>query len=156
MLLNKPEKKKFLSMDFAERMIRVEQNVSASFNKIVPYYETEYFKNMSNQDKEDFKKHLQRRKVKRVLGTFLFLIPLFVVAMVNMNFTGNVVTEGLNSNALTFVQILSVATFAMVLIMTVYSILSRRALDRRIANHMKIIDDIILKRDVKKIRNIYK
>jgi len=80
--MNKKEKKEFLSMDLVERLIRLEQRVSASFGKFIPYSETEYFKQLPEKEKKKFKDYLKRHKRRKfVLGFFLSFVILGAIIL---------------------------------------------------------------------------
>lgn len=93
--MNKKEKKEFLSMDLIERLIRLEQRVSASFGEFVPYSETKYFTSLSDKEKKMFKNYLKKNKRrKHVLGFFLFA---FIVGAIFLpkNFTSRAISENI-------------------------------------------------------------
>ncbi len=88
------EKKIFLANDLIERMIRIEQKLTGSFGGgLVPYYQTEYYKGLSEQEKSRFKKYLaakEKSKKWRFLPWFGVIIAgLFLSSRI----TGNVVAE---------------------------------------------------------------
>lgn len=54
--------KRFLSMDFIERMIRVEQEVASSFGEKLKYNETEQYNSLSEEEKKAFDKYITNRE----------------------------------------------------------------------------------------------
>src|SRR3989344_1978058 len=84
LLVSKADKKKIMSLDLAERLIRVEQNVSACFNKPVSFTQTEYFKSMSNSEKKDFIKYLNNKTKKKVFKLFLVFLPLLIILIIKI------------------------------------------------------------------------
>ena len=144
------EKKKFFSMDLAERMIRVEQKVSASFNKYVPYYQTEYYKSMTEKQKTDFRKHLRNKKRRRVLFVFFILIPVFLLGLFRLEVTGKVVVDTVGENNSLNIQIFLIILFVLIVIYSIYLAFSRRSSNKRFSNNFKIIEDILSNKRTKK------
>jgi hypothetical protein len=72
-LESREAKKKFFSMDIAERLIRVEQVVSASFNRPLAYNQTECYKGMTNNEKIEFEEFIRNRKKLFFLLLFFYL-----------------------------------------------------------------------------------
>jgi len=87
------EKKEFLQNDIVERMIRIEQKVLAAEGKKISPKESDFYKNLSDEAKKGFNKHLSKKKGKGVGKLLLLLSPLFVFGLTRFNITGNVVRE---------------------------------------------------------------
>lgn len=87
--MNKKEKKNFLSNDLVERMIRVEQRVSANFGQPIHYKNTNYYKSLRQHEKNDFEKHLKKNNSK----IFVFSILVLFAAGFSFNLTGNVIAN---------------------------------------------------------------
>lgn len=66
----KNKKRDFLSNDFRERMIRIEQRVSGKFGKSLAYDKTEYYKSMGNEQKKEFRNYLKNKKTKSLSKKF--------------------------------------------------------------------------------------
>src|SRR3989338_2350439 len=111
LLVSKADKKKIMSLDLAERLIRVEQNVSACFNKPVSFTQTEYFKSMSNSEKKDFIKYLNNKTKKKVFKLFLVFLPLLIIFLLNMSITGKAIKETIGESYFIGAEILVVVLF---------------------------------------------
>ena len=81
------EKRKFLSVDLIDRMIRIEQRVSASFGSPIIYFQTEYYKQLSPSEKEEFKAYFHKKN--RPKFYFLFLIASLFLLGTHIMLTGN-------------------------------------------------------------------
>jgi hypothetical protein len=145
----KAEKKIFLSMDLAERMMRIEQSVGASFNKYVPYYQTEYFKSMSGADRERFQKYLKNKKKKK-FGIFtLAILPLFLFIVLQLQFTGNIVRQNLGfGTTLTIDIILIIVALVLVYAALNYFRLHRRHEDKFVG-HLRVLEHSLRKKITK-------
>jgi hypothetical protein len=79
--------KKFFTLDLAERMIRVEQEVSSSFDRAIPYYQTEYYKNLSLKQQKELSRFIKNKKQKNFVKLLIFILPLlgFLVIRTGMN-----------------------------------------------------------------------
>jgi uncharacterized membrane protein YuzA (DUF378 family) len=144
----KAEKKKFLSMDLAERMIRVEQNVSSAFNKYVPYNQTEYYKSLSEEEKRQFEEHMKNKGKKKILGIFGLFAPLLLIGFLSFNLTGNVVKENIGGTGFSMLIIGLVALFVILALALFLFSLGRKKKDKKYSSHIKVIDDIISKKRV--------
>lgn len=141
------EKKEFLSNDFIERMIRVEQKVSASFGRVVIYDKTDYYKSLTKPEKKDFEKYMKGKGMKKVLLMLPVLLILGFVGLINIKFTGNVVNESATASGLEAIWVPIVVVliwvFAVVVIM-------KKIKKSRFDKHFDIIDEIGLRRYVTK------
>ncbi|MBM3234154.1 hypothetical protein FJZ19_03595 [Candidatus Pacearchaeota archaeon] len=91
--MTQKEKKNFLSMDLAERIIRVEQRVSAHFHKPVQYKDTEYYKSMGKENQKKFEDYLRKKKRKKYLLGIAFILPVLFILVLRVEFTGNAIKE---------------------------------------------------------------
>lgn len=85
-------------MDLVERMIRIEQRVSASFGKKITYNQTDYYKSLSEKERKAFESYLKRNKRKKFLLGFLLLTPLLLLACLRMQVTGNIIRGAIEDN----------------------------------------------------------
>lgn len=85
------EKEKFFSLDLAERMIRLEQKISASFNKFIHYRDTEYYKSMSKEQQQELEKFLKRKKT--IMALIGLLSPLLIISLLSITITGEAILE---------------------------------------------------------------
>lgn len=90
-LKTKVEKKDFLENDFLDRLIRIEQRVSAKFGNLVKYTDTYCYKNLAPENRERYEKYLKSKKKKKFIFGASFLLPLFGILFLSNGITGNVV-----------------------------------------------------------------
>ncbi len=141
--MSKKEKKDFLSNDLNERIMRVEQRVSAKFGDPVHYNKTEYYKSFDENQKKKFNKYLENKKKKKVKNLFLLFIPLLILGFLNQSMTGNVVkdefeqTTGINFN---LILVLIFFILALVLLFLFYKKLRR---EKKFDWHIGVLDKII-------------
>jgi hypothetical protein len=138
--INESEIKDFLSNDFIERLIRVEQRAAASFNQYIPYNKTRYYQELSKQEKERFERYLIKKKRKRfilpaVLGAFVLSLIFFVRGI-----TGNVV--GRSSGGSYFVGTFILGLICVVIVLKLFS--HRRK--NKIMEPIKIYERLMLKK----------
>src|SRR3989344_788565 len=150
LLVSKADKKKIMSLDLAERLIRVEQNVSACFNKPVSFTQTEYFKSMSNSEKKDFIKYLNNKTKKKVFKLFLVFLPLLIIFLLNMSITGKAIKETIGESYFIGAEILVVVLFVVLVIILIIKIISNKRRDKYFNQQVKVIDDILVKKSTVK------
>jgi uncharacterized membrane protein (DUF485 family) len=146
--MKKPEKKTFLANDLIERMIRIEQRVRASFGEgVVPYYKTDYFVELTSDEKNQFKRYLERKeKRKKWWGIFLFAL-FFSGAIAGFRLTGDVIAEKVQ------VEMINVAILLGILVIVVLSsiyFLAKRKRRKRFDGHFGVLEHIIRKRNLKR------
>lgn len=144
--MSKSEKKEFLSNDLIERLIRVEQTVSASFNEDVPYNKTKYYQSLTEHEKEEFKRYLKNKKKKKFSLFILFLFPLLAILFLRLNFTGNVIQNNLGEGSIGILQLISVLFILLFIVIFLFFRLSSISKEKRFKKHYKIIDDYISKK----------
>lgn len=142
--MTKTQKKNFLSNDLIERMIRVEQRVSGHFGKFVSYNNTEYYKSLNPCEKVSFEEYLKNRNKKRAVAFIFFLFPIFVLFLLNVNFTGNVINENFGkNNLLDYSMILIIlALFVSFLFYFTY----KKIKNLRFSKHFNILENIYIKK----------
>jgi uncharacterized membrane protein len=149
-LMSRPERKKFLSMDLAERMIRVEQKVSAAFNKTVPYRQTEYFKNMSLSQQQEFERFLKNKGRKKVVSILSLVIPLLAMFFLSSGFTGNAVKDNLGGASYNLIFISLIVLFVVLVVVLISAYTYKKKRDEKFERNTKVIDDILLKKRVRR------
>jgi hypothetical protein len=87
------EKKAFLQNDLVERMVRIEQAVSGQMGKKITHHETDFFKELSDEEKKEFNKHLNSKKRKNVGKMLLLILPLATFGLMRFNVTGNAIRD---------------------------------------------------------------
>lgn len=142
--LNKKEKKEFLSNDMAERIMRVEQRVSARFGKLITYNQTEYFKSLNTAQKTSFEKYLKNKGKKKAFFSLLFLIPILLISLLNVKFTGNVVSE--NFGNYYFLNYILIGFMVFFLMIIIAHIKNKKSREKRIKKDIKILDNLLLKK----------
>lgn len=138
--MTKKEKKDFLSNDLIERMIRVEQRVSAHFRRPVLYNQTEYYKSLSQTEKENFEKFLKNKSRKKIFKIFLFLLPAAILFFINANFTGNVVRENFGEISLVNYALLSL--ISCLFIFNAFLWAGRRSRNKKYQEHFNLLENI--------------
>lgn len=138
--MTKKEKKDFLSNDLIERMIRVEQRVSAHFGRPVLYNQTEYYKSLSQTEKENFEKYLRDKSKKKIFRIFFFLIPVAILFFINANFTGNVVRE--NFGRISLVNYTLLFFMSCFFIFFIFLWRSKRLRNKKYQEHFNLLENI--------------
>jgi len=148
--MSKSEKKNFLSMDLAERMIRIEQKVSEHFHKPVQYNETEYYKSLNPLERKEFQRHILANKAKKICLTALIVVPIAVLIVLNTSITAGVINEtlGINySNSTNFFIWVGAMIFAIGILI---NSLSKRITESYDDSHLDIFDKLSVRRRVNK------
>lgn len=140
--MTKNQKENFLSNDLSERIIRVEQRVSTRFNQFIPYNQTEYYKNMSKEQKIQFEKYLRDKDRKKILILATLLIPLLILGFLNFSFTGEAVKEGLDDSGIKINLVFGFIflLFAIVLIIAFFMKLKRK---KKFNKYLRVIDKLV-------------
>jgi hypothetical protein len=133
------ERKKFLSNDFIERMIRVEQRVSTSLGQPVSYHKTMYYRGLTDAEKRSFDLYLKRKGMKKVLVLLPVFLLLLVFGLVNFEFTGNVVRENAHSSGWSFILF---PLLVFLIWAYVFAFLMGKIRAARFEAHFGVIDEI--------------
>lgn len=146
--MGKIEKRNFLACDLIERMIRIEQKVRGSMGDgIVPYYKTEYFKELHPNEKTRFMDYLKQKETKKKWKFLPFLLIPGVGSFLGLRLTGNVVGEGQRIQPLNLVLL---GLFLVAVVVYWLYVLSKRNRLQRLDKHFKVLEHIIDKRKLKK------
>ena len=138
------EKKRFLSNDFIDRMIRTEQAVSSTFGEKVPYNKTLSYRELSEKEKKGFESYIKRKKNIKGVFTAFSLMMILSLIFVNVQFTGRVVEnagferEGINI-ALIAAVFIGIGIF--VLIMT-----AEKNEKRKFRKRLDVLDNLVIGR----------
>ena len=136
--MNSEEKKDFLSNDLTERMIRVEQRVSAKFGKPVLYNKTEYYKSLAPEQRSKFEKYLKNKKQKKYFW-LLLAVPVVLFLLFNARLTGNVIGNGSGGNGmLVFISVIILIGFVFTIFMLNMAIKNKR--ERRFEEFYGILE----------------
>lgn len=142
--MNKSEKKNFLACDLVERMIRVEQKVRGSMGEgIVPYNQTEYFKELHPDERKRFSEYLKKKDQKRKWKFLPFVVLLGCGAFIGTRITGNVVGA---EKAIPPINLFLLAIFLIGIVCYWIYVLSKRKRINRLDRHFKVIENIVKKR----------
>jgi len=130
----------------AEKMIRLEQTIAASFGKSISYDETDFYKKMSVQDKINFQEYLKNKGKKKILFILGLISPLIVLSMLKINVTGNAIRETIGEAYTGFLNWILVALFVVGLVIFFFSERENKKFDARFSSHSKVIDKILDKK----------
>jgi hypothetical protein len=140
----KSKKKIFLSNDFSERIMRVEQKVSAKFGNFIPYNQTEYYKSMSPVEKKRFESYLKNKQKKKLLIILISLIalsfPFLVFFLLNFGFTGSAVQDNIGEGLV--VNLFAGVMFAIVFFIIVLVIIGKVRWKKQMSSHIEIIEGL--------------
>jgi hypothetical protein len=146
--MGKTEKKNFLACDLIERMIRIEQKVRGSMGDgIVPYQQTEYFKELTPSEKRKYIGYLGKKEKKKKWKFLPFVLIPGAGAFIGLRLTGNAVSEGQSLQPANL--ILLGAFLVAVIVYWIYVLLQRKRY-KRLDRHFKVIEHIISKRRANK------
>jgi uncharacterized integral membrane protein len=109
-LKTKEERKDFLENDFLDRLVRIEQRVSAKFGKLIKYNDTYCYKNLTPANKKRYDAYLASKKKKKFAFAVGFLIILFGVLFISNGITGNVVKTNLGESSYNFITLILVSS----------------------------------------------
>jgi len=137
--MSKKEKKRFLSMDLAERMMRIEQSVGASFNKYVPYYQTEYYKSMNSSEQQKFKRFLKNKKKKKFSILLLAVLPVFALFFIQLNSTGEVIDKAIGKGTSFTLDIFIVIVSIIILYVILSYFFMHRRHESRFNKHLNVL-----------------
>ena len=141
--MSKPDKKKFFSLDLADRMIKVEQNVSKSFNCPVTLEQTEYYKSMSPIQQDELKKFINHKKKNKILSFAGLFAPLLLISLFNINFTGNAISETVGTQTFGLMQIILFGLFGILLAGIFIIFLYGLAIEHKLYKHVRLIESIL-------------
>jgi len=144
--MNKSQKEQFLSMDLANRMIRIEQKVAGKIvkKKLKPE-ETEYYKSLSSADKTNYGAFLQAKKKKSAVFASLVIVPLLLFSIFRPGLTGNVIVE---NGTITFssFEVVLLGLFVLMLILFLVLLLDKKLIERRLNRHVKVIEHVLARK----------
>ncbi len=92
--MSKQDKRVFLTNDLIERMVRIEQQVSANFGKPIHFRKTKYYSNLTHNEKVSFENYLKNKKYAGLVS--VLLLGLFFFSF-SYSISGNVISEGVNN-----------------------------------------------------------
>jgi|SRR3989344_4546184 len=137
--MSKNEKVVFLKNDLIERMIRVEQRISAHFLRFIPYNKTKYYTSLTENQKKKFERYLRRKKIIRMIFIPVAILLLIAFVFLGFNITGEAVREDLGNAVFEGIWIyLFIFAIALIVGMNRIWVGYRR---RRLHGHFKVLND---------------
>lgn len=147
--MTRAEKKNFLECDLIERMIRIEQKVRGSMGEgIVAYYETNYFKELSQKGKNKFVKYLNSKKNAGKKKVLSFVVLLFFGAFMGMQMTANVV--GASESNIPMINYIIIIAIILIGILYGLYIFFKSKKSKRFDHHFKIVEKFASRKPAKK------
>ncbi|MBU2576398.1 MAG: hypothetical protein KKF50_01620 [Nanoarchaeota archaeon] len=144
------KKKNFLSNDFIERMVRVEQRVSISLGENKPYNKTHYYKSLLPHEKKEFDEYLLRKgDVKKGFLVAFFLL-LVSILFLNVKFTGNAVSGVVGEGELSVLTLSIMGSLIVITFFLVVFFLVGKFGNKKFHKHFYILDKIGLSRAANK------
>jgi hypothetical protein len=138
------EKKDFLTNDLIERMIRVEQRVSAHFSKPCKAHETEFYRSLSPEKKKNFVKYLECKKKKKYFFISLLAIPILMLILVNLSFAGAVI--GRLPVKTSLLNIVFILILVIGIGIAIFLLNEKGKKERKYSGHVGVIDNVLLKK----------
>ncbi|MEI7719571.1 MAG: hypothetical protein WCI72_06895 [archaeon] len=146
--MNKTEKKCFLACDLIERMIRIEQKVRGSMGEgLVPYYKTEYFKELHSSEKNKFLEYLKGKEVKKKWKFLPFVLIPGLGSFIGLKVTGNVIAE---EQGIQPINLILLGVFLVAVVAYWIYVLSKRRRFKRLDRHFNVLERIIAKRKLRR------
>ena len=146
--MTKPEKKSFLANDLIERMIHVEQRVRGSMGEgVVPYYQTNYFKELHPEEKRRFIAFLKTKQVRKKWRFLPWVIILGFGAFAGFKFTGNAIVTGGSFSSL---DLGLIGIFILAVVFYLLHVSKKKERARKLDRHLAVIDNILAKRKLKR------
>lgn len=140
------EEKNPISLNTAEKMIRIEQNVSATFGKYLPYDKTDFYKKLSAEEKKNLQKYMENKKKKRFFGLFGLVFIALLFSLLKFNFTGNVVNEAIGTETSNILGWVFIVIFVVGLIVFLFKHNQSKKFDAKALDHSKVMYDLFAKK----------
>ncbi len=148
LLKTKEERKDFLENDFLDRLIKIEQRVSAKFGKLIKYTDTYCYKNLTSENRKRYEKYLNSKKKKKFAFAASFVLPLFGILFLSNGITGNVVRGGVGDSKFVTLYILLILFFLGFLVGTGIFILTKIKREKRFGPLFEPIERIAKKKSL--------
>lgn len=133
------QRKKTMSMDFAERIMKIEQIISAHFNQPKKYQQTEFFKKMSADEKRDFENYLKNKKKMHRVMPFLLILPIIFLLFLNTSITGNTVKENIDGRLSLTIELILLSIVVIIFITFISLSISNRRLEKKIKKNFVLL-----------------
>lgn len=144
--MSKLEKEEFISNDLIERMIKIEQKISAKFHKPLNYEETEYYKSLTNPQRNSFEKYLKKKDVRKGIFASILFLSLILVFVLNSNITGNVIGERINYENMRVLSKVFVVLFLVGLIGAVLNFFKLKRTKKKYKDNFNVLENLAYKK----------
>jgi len=146
--MSKNERKVFLANDLIERMVRIEQKLRASFGEgALPYSQTQYYKELREDEKKRFKKYIdtkdKNRKWKIFSITALAGFGMFSFSRI----TGNVIAS---TGEVSILDVAMVSAFILIVVILGIHALLEKNRWKRMERHFNVLEEMLIKRKASK------
>ena len=136
------EKKRFLVADMADRMIRVEQRVAASFGDRLTYNQTEYYKSLPKNDRMRLNSYLVKKGRGKTKTLFLLVLSVLAFGLLRVGITANAISDYVGTDVSIWSYVF-LGVFVLVLFLIFVKSLANRKKEKRTNKTIKILDDVI-------------
>ncbi len=135
-----------VSLRTAEKLIRVEQQIAATFGKYISYDKTQFYKDMSPEDKKNFERYMENKQKKKVFSIVGLIAPLFLFSMLKLNVTGNAIKDTIGNGASNALGWACIAIFIVGLALFAFASAQNKELSSKADKHSKVFDKILEKK----------
>jgi hypothetical protein len=132
-----------LTPKLIEKMICLEQGIASSGNKFLSYDKTDYYLRLTPEKKKEYKGYLKNKGKKKVGWLSLGILPFFLLALMNISLTGNVIKDNLGENNVSFVQLALFVSAILVIILGLYFYFSNKSSDNKFKKHALILEESV-------------
>jgi len=144
--MSRDEKRKFLSMDMIERLVRVEQTVASHFGDKLKYDQTNYFKSLSKEEQKQFKLYIKKKNgVNKILCALVIVLPVFFLFLLKFNLTGEVIAENIGENNFGMLDFFLIVFLLFSVIIFLYLFIRRKMRDKHFNNHSEVLCSVYKK-----------
>ena len=146
--MSKDERKVFLANDLIERMVRIEQRVRASFGEgAVAYYQTQYFKELRDDEKKRFRRYLETKEKNRKWKLFFLSIVLGFGFFSGLRITGNAIASG---GDISILNMVAISLFIIVAIVLAFHAMLKKHRWKKMEGHFNVLENILVNRKSKR------
>ena len=135
-----------ISLNTAEKMIRMEQNVASTFGKYISYNETDCYKKMSAEEKQNFERFKGTKKTKKIFIVIGLLALVLLFFLLKFSITGKTVENVIGTETSNVLGWIFVGLFVVGLIVFLFKHNQDKKLDSRFVNHSKVMYDLFAKK----------
>jgi uncharacterized membrane protein (DUF485 family) len=132
-----------LTPKIIEKMINLEQGINASSNKFSGFEKTDYYQRLSMEKKKEYKQYLKNKNKKKVGWLSLGILPLFMIALMNMNFTGNAIKSNIGESNIGWIQVSLAALCLIVILTALYFYFANKSSNKTFKKHSSILEEAV-------------